>query len=99
VFVGATALEPPIHRSLVADADISHLSSFESSLFLFLLFFGYIYLIVTLVPFVFGFSVHLLGCHCPLSFGCAIFECGGVMVFTRSTLTTLVTLVLILLYL
>jgi hypothetical protein len=40
--------------------------------FLFLLFFGYIYLIVALVPFVFGFSVHLLGCHCPLSFGYAI---------------------------
>jgi hypothetical protein len=36
------------------------------------LFFGYIYLIVALVPFVFGFSVHLLGCHCPLSFGYAI---------------------------
>ena len=34
--------------------------------------FGYIYLIVALVPFVFGFSVHLLGYHCPLSFGCAI---------------------------
>jgi hypothetical protein len=34
--------------------------------FPFLLFFGYIYLIVALVSFVFGFSVHLLGCHCPL---------------------------------
>ena len=65
--------------------------------FLFLLFFGYIYLIVALVPFVFGFSVHLLGCHCPLSFGCAIFECGGVLVSTHSTLTTLVTLLPILL--
>jgi hypothetical protein len=49
-------------------------------------------LIVAFVPVVFGFSVHLLGCHCPLSFGCAIFECGGVSVSTRSTLTTLVTL-------
>ena len=56
----------------------------------FFLIFGYIYLIVTLVPVVFGFSMHLLGCHCPLSFGCAIFECGGVLVPpTRSTLTTL----------
>ena len=56
-------------------------------------------LIVAFVPVVFGFSVHLLGCHCPLSFGCAIFECGGVSVSTRSTLTTLVTLVSILSYL
>jgi hypothetical protein len=56
------------------------------------LFFGCIYLIVALVPVVFGFSVHLLGCHCPLSFGCATFECGGVLVSTRSTLTTIVTL-------
>ena len=33
------------------------------------------------------------GYHCPLSFGCAIFECGGVSVYTCSTLTTLVTTV------
>jgi hypothetical protein len=59
----------------------------------FLLIFGYIHLIVALVPFVFGFSMHLLGCYCALSFGCAMFECGGVLVSTRSTLTTLVTLV------
>jgi hypothetical protein len=51
-------------------------------------------LIVALVPFVFGFSMHLLGYHRPLSYGCAIFECGGVLVSTRSTLTTLVTHVL-----
>jgi hypothetical protein len=76
--------------------------SFLSSLPFFFSFFGYVYLIVALVPFVFGFSVHLLGYHCPLSiwhncplsYGCAIFECGGVLVSTRSTLTTLVTLVL-----
>ena len=41
---------------------------------------GYIYLIVALVPFVFGFSAHLLGYHCPLSYGCAKFKCGGVLV-------------------
>ncbi len=53
--------------------------------------FCYIYLIVALVPFVFGFSVHLLGCHCPLSFGYTTFECGGVLVSTISILPTLVT--------
>ncbi len=67
--------------------------SFLLSLPFFLLIFGYIYLIVALVPVVFGLSMHLLECHCPLSFGCVIFECGGVLVSSRSALTTLVTLV------
>jgi len=58
--------------------------------FPFSLFFGYIYLIVAFVPVVFGFSVHLLGdviVHSHLAVPYS--SVGGVLVSTRSTLTTL----------
>ena len=40
--------------------------------FFFFFFFRLHLLIVALIPFVFVFSVHLLGYHCPLSFGYTI---------------------------
>jgi hypothetical protein len=123
VFVSITAPEPPIHRSLVKDADIGlgppmtfprphkwwvllcgvyHVGFIIWDL-LFRIYclglFYFVLLLTTSFDCYFGSScVRVLraspGYHCPLPFGCVIFECGGVSVSTHSTLTTLVTLVL-----